>query len=71
MSRFKLGSGKIAKLQQTNFALQSVGLSMDLRYMIDNLTFEPQIYIDYYLPGIDAGTKRLSQVFTFNVAYTF
>ena len=63
--------GEIAKLQQTNFALQSVGLIMDLRYIIDNFTFEPQIYIDYYLPGIDAATKRLSQVFTFNMAYTF
>jgi hypothetical protein len=63
--------GKIEKLQQTSFALQSVGLSMDLRYMIGNFTFEPQVYTDYYLPAIDGTIKRFSQVFSFNVGYTF
>jgi hypothetical protein len=58
-------------LQQTSFALQSVGLSADLRYMIGNFTFEPQVYFDYYLPAIDGVIKRFSQVFSFNVGYTF
>jgi hypothetical protein len=63
--------GKIAKLQQSKFALQSLGLSVDLRYMIGNFSFEPQFYMDYYLPAVDAGTKKLSQVFAFNLGYTF
>ena len=63
--------GKIPKLQKNEFAMQSIGLNMSLGYNIGNLSFVPQFYIDYYLPAIDPGSNRFTQVFTFNIGYSF
>jgi hypothetical protein len=63
--------GRVPKLETNKFEAQSVGLNMELDYTIGNFTFEPQFYIDYYLPASDATTKRVTQLFTFNVGYTF
>ncbi len=61
--------GRIPKLQTDKFEMQSMGLNLDLAYNFGNFTFEPQWYLDYYLPATDS--QRWSQVFTFNVGYTF
>ncbi|MEO6720536.1 MAG: hypothetical protein ABIN67_09215 [Ferruginibacter sp.] len=66
---FLLRKGKLPKLQSDKFAMQSVGLNLDINYTIGNLTIEPQLYMDYYLPTTES--KRFSQVFTFNVGYAF
>ncbi len=63
--------GKIDKLQESNFAVQSIGLNVDMRYMIGKFYLQPQLYIDYYLPSLDSDSKRFSQLFTFNIGYTF
>lgn len=63
--------GRIPKLQKSEFALQSVGLYMNLGYNIGNFSFAPQLYLDYYLPAIEPDSKRFSQVFTFNIGYSF
>ncbi len=59
--------GKLPKLQTDKFEMQSVGLNLDLNYTIGNFTFEPQLYLDYYLPITDS--KRFTQVFVFNIGY--
>lgn len=61
--------GRVPKMQNNKFELQSIGLNLDLNYTIGDLSFEPQLYMDYYLPATDS--KRFSQVFVFNVAYSF
>lgn len=61
--------GRIPKLQTDKFQLQSLGLNLDLVYTVGNFTFEPQLYLDYYLPEIDG--NKFSQVFAFNVGYRF
>ena len=63
------GKNKIPKLQTVDFAVQSVGLNIDLNYSIGHLTLQPQLYLDYYLPETES--ERLTQVFTFNIGYTF
>jgi len=63
--------GRIPKLQKNEFAMQSVGLNLSLGYNIGSLSFVPQLYIDYYLPAIDPGSNRFTQVFTFNIGYGF
>ncbi|MEO6453662.1 MAG: hypothetical protein ABIN97_06325 [Ginsengibacter sp.] len=49
--------------------IESLGLSLDATYRIGKLIFEPQLYLDYYLPSTTE--KRFSQVFCFNVGYVF
>lgn len=61
--------GRIPKLQNDKFQMQSIGCNLDLNYTIGKLSLQPQFYIDYYLPATDA--KRVSQVFVFNIGYTF
>ncbi|MEP7143083.1 MAG: hypothetical protein ABI707_09445 [Ferruginibacter sp.] len=63
--------GRIPKFQNTKFEMQSLGLNLDLDYTIGSFTFEPQLYTDYYLPATDTDAKRITQVFTFNIGYTF
>ncbi len=63
--------GKIPLSQENKFEIQSVGLSLYLNYTIGNLVLEPQLYLDYYIPDIDADAKRFTQVFTFTVGYLF
>lgn len=61
--------GRVPKIQNDKLNLQSIGLNLDLNYMIGNLTLEPQLYMNYYLPATDS--KRFSQVFVFNLGYIF
>ncbi len=51
------------------FEFQSVGLDLNLNYMIGKMYFEPDLYLDYYLHGEDS--ERFSQVYNFNIGITF
>ena len=63
--------GKIDKLQEFAFAVQSIGLNIDMRYMIGKFYLQPQLYLDYYLPALDPDNKRFSQLATLNIGYIF
>jgi len=63
--------GKIAKLQELKFAVQSIGLNIDMRYTIGKFYLQPQLYLDYYIPVLEYDSKRLSQFFTVNIGYNF
>ncbi len=51
------------------FAFQSIALSLSADYYIGNFIISPNFYIDYYLPATTE--KRLSNVFSFSVRYSF
>jgi len=61
--------GKLPKLLTTSFQAESAGISINLVYSTGKFSFEPQWYIDYYLPNTSA--NRLTQVATFTAAYSF
>ncbi|MEO6730785.1 MAG: hypothetical protein ABIN01_06185 [Ferruginibacter sp.] len=61
--------GRIPKFENNKFEMQSIGLNLEFNYTIGNFNFQPQLYVDYYLPVTDS--KRFSQVFVFNTGYTF
>jgi len=63
--------GKIDKLLESDFAVQSIGLNIDMRYMIGKFYLQPQLYFDYYIPALDPVSKRFSKLFTVNIGYTF
>ncbi|MEO6231476.1 MAG: hypothetical protein ABJB11_09265 [Ferruginibacter sp.] len=66
---FFIRKGRIPKLQTDKFEMQSLAINLDLTYTVGKFTFEPQLYLDYYLPETDS--SRFSQVFAFNVGYSF
>jgi hypothetical protein len=51
------------------FEVESLGLNLKLNYSIGKFDFDPQAYLDYYIPSTDE--NRFTQVFSFNVGYTF
>ena len=51
------------------YQAQSLGLDLDLNYFIGIFNFEPELYLDYYLPKTN--DKRLTQIFNFNIGITF
>jgi hypothetical protein len=51
------------------YQAQSIGLDLDLNYVIGMFYFEPELYLDYYLP--QTNDKRLTQIFNFNIGITF
>jgi hypothetical protein len=57
--------------QNTNspFAFQSIALALSTDYYIGNFVISPNFYIDYYLPPTTE--KRLSNLFSFSIGYTF
>ena len=68
LANFLNKKGRLPKFRNTKFEAQSLGLSLDLNYVIGKFTFEPQAYFDYYLPATD--DKKLYTYFTFNIRYT-
>jgi hypothetical protein len=76
-----INSRRVANANRTNrlksltqnanspFAFQSIALSLSVDYYIGNFVISPNFYIDYYLPPTTE--KRLSNVFSFSVGYTF
>ena len=61
--------GRMPKTMNNPFEMQSIGLNLNLNYTIGSFNFEPQLYLDYYLPKTDV--DKFSTVFNFNVGYTF
>ncbi|MEO7801221.1 MAG: hypothetical protein ABIR81_04440 [Ginsengibacter sp.] len=51
------------------FELQSTGLNLYLNYSIHKFSFQPQIYLDYYLPS--TSESRFTQLFNVNIEYSF
>ena len=51
------------------YQLQSVGLDLDVNYSIGKFYFEPDLYLNYYLP--DTNDERFTQIFNFNIGITF
>ena len=58
-----------ARIQTSNFQIQSIGLNLDLNYSIGNFKIEPQFYLDYYLHS--TSTEKITAIFMLNVGYTF
>lgn len=49
--------------------MQSLGCDLDLNYSIGKFSFEPELYLSYYLPK--TFSKRVTQIFNFNFGMTF
>ncbi len=52
-----------------DFELQSAGFDLDINYSIGKFYFEPDIYLNYYLPKTK--DNRFTQIFNFNTGITF
>ncbi len=61
--------GRLPKMKTSAFAAESIGLNLNLDYSIGKFSFQPQLYLDYYLPQSDA--NKVSTLFTFITAYSF
>ncbi|MEO8763896.1 MAG: hypothetical protein ABI416_06405 [Ginsengibacter sp.] len=55
--------------QNSKFEAQSLSLDLDLNYFTGIFYFEPEFYLDYYLPKTH--DKRVTQIFNFNIGITF
>lgn len=58
-----------AQQNNKNYQLQSIGFDMDVNYSIGKFYFEPDIYLNYYLPKTN--DNRFTQIFNFNIGKTF
>jgi hypothetical protein len=66
------GNRRLKSLTQnanSRFAFQSIAISLSADYYIGNFIISPNFYIDYYLPATTS--KRLTNVFSFSIGYTF
>ena len=61
--------GRIPKKLDNPFEMQSIGLNLNLNYTVGKFNFEPQLYLDYYVPNTDV--NKFTTVFNFNVGYAF
>jgi hypothetical protein len=59
----------LSSIDNSPFAIQSLALSLDVLYEINNFTIAPNLYIDYYLPATTE--KRTTAVFSLSVGYSF
>jgi len=57
------------KPDDNTFEAQSIGVDLDINYLTGIFYFEPELYLDYYLPKTN--DKRLTQIFNFNIGITF
>ena len=61
---------RLGKLQEdTSFEFQSVACNLDINYIIGKFGFEPQVYLDYYLP--ETTDKKFTFICSFAVSYVF
>lgn len=51
------------------YEIQSLGFDLDLNYSIGKFYFEPELYLDYYLPETQG--KSFTQIYNFNIGITF
>lgn len=66
---FLTNRGRLRKFTTNKFQAESIGLDIDVNYVIGKFNIEPDLYLDYYLPSTD--TKRFTQVYTVKVGYSF
>jgi len=60
----------LGRLQDdTSFELQSLAASLDINYLVGKFAFEPQVYLDYYLP--ETTDKQFTCIFSFGISYSF
>ena len=64
-----MARGKLPKLQTNKFEAESIGLDLGLAYSIGRFTFQPDYYVDYYLPQTDE--KRFTGIFNVNLGFSF
>ena len=65
-SRFKnLGVSR----EKGSFTIQSVAFNLDVNYVIGKFGFQPQVYLDYYLP--ETSDQHFTTVYSFVVSYAF
>lgn len=55
--------------QVTRFQLESAGMNLALIYATGIFYFQPQLYLDYYIPASD--TKKFTQIVSLNIGITF
>ena len=58
-----------SQANNNKYLLQSLGLDLDINYGIGKIYFEPELYLDYYIP--DTSNKKFTQIFNFNIGITF
>ncbi|CAN5889635.1 hypothetical protein BH11BAC4_BH11BAC4_13570 [soil metagenome] len=54
---------------KSSFSIQSLAFNLDINYVIGKFGFEPQVYLDYYIP--ETTDKKFTTVFSFVVSYAF
>lgn len=66
ITRFK----NLGRLNETSsFSIQSVAFSLNMNYMVGRFGFEPQAYLDYYIPSTT--DKKFTVVCSFAVSFNF
>lgn len=68
LAAFLNKKSRLPKLENSIFEVQSVAWDLDASYAIGKLAFDPQVYIDYYLPSTTG--NRLLSYFTFTIRYS-
>lgn len=51
------------------YQLQSIGLDLNCVYVMGRFYFDPDLYLNYYLPKTN--DDRFAQIFNFNLGITF
>lgn len=70
INRFLQRRNLLGRLQyNTPFEVQSLACNLDLNYIIGKFGFEPQFYLDYYLP--ETTDKKITFIFSLALSYTF
>ncbi|MEO6838087.1 MAG: hypothetical protein ABI261_08795 [Ginsengibacter sp.] len=59
----------LTQIDRQSWLIQSVGVDLDLNYVIGKFNFEPDLYLNYYLPKTN--DKNFSQIYNFNIGMTF
>lgn len=54
---------------KSSFSIQSLAFNLDINYVIGKFGFEPQFYLDYYLP--ETTDKKFTSVYSFVISYVF
>lgn len=59
----------MTEIDKQSWLIQSVAVDLDLNYVIGKFNFEPELYLNYYLPKTN--DRNFSQIYSFNVGMTF
>ena len=59
----------LTQVDNQNWVIQSAAVDFDVNYVIGKFNFEPDLYLNYYLPKTN--DKNFSQIYNFNIGMTF